>query len=484
MDVNFSPNLFISVEELNRFKSSIVENGWKRFAKNLVSKFGIAVNENNTNFIPIVNSTAEDTLTIQPGIAFDSDMNIIVLDSAVNVSLPHGELSNNEKYWLVLRHAITHNEVGTVSVNQYGALTGVDTKFTEVLRGQPDFPTKIRLDSAVNTGEYEVVEVSSDTSAVIAGSFTNESGKKYSVVGTFTPGFIPNEDNCQIYSYDSCEIEILKSVEQPEIRDGLDFILASVEYMNNMNNGYDMMLNDYRANYLLNFSFEKYGYVENKELAEDQLVSLISENVVSVNEKGVTIELLLEHGFSVTNFSIEVTASGYRLVINNGENNIVKVDTTLQNRTPLPDHLFKGWWILNLENMQYCEIADSQDNKLTITKINSMAVTGSTNIVLIPPFNEIEYSVLVSNNVSSPTTPYVIRCSLENIKNRLLIPISWNDVSGYSDDVTLTIKYRIIGFSINKYPFYLLNTANYTDHDGVVKSCSGTISVNITDLRQ
>ena len=169
MDVKFSENLFISVEELNRLKSSIVENGWKRFAKNLVSKFGIAVNENNTNFIPIVNSMARDTLTIQPGIAFDSDMNIIVLDSAVDVSLPHGQLANNEKYWLVLRHAITHNEVGTVSINQSGALTGVGTKFKEVLRGQPDFPTKIRLDSAVNTGEYEVVEVSSDTSAIIAG---------------------------------------------------------------------------------------------------------------------------------------------------------------------------------------------------------------------------------------------------------------------------------------------------------------------------
>ena len=445
------------------------------------------VEKNNTNFIPIVSSNPE-TITIQPGIAFDSDMNIIVLDSEIDVSVSREQLENGLKYWLVLRHAVTHNEVGTVNITQDGALTGTETKFTEVLRGQPDFPTKIKFDSAVNTDEYEVVEVLSDTSAIIAGSFTQESDKKYSVIGTFTPGFIPNEENRQIYSYDSCEIELIMSADKPEVKSevnsGNEFILASVEYINNMNNGYDMILNDCRVDYLLDFSFNDEEVGENKELTKDQLVSLISENVVSVNEKGVTIELLLEHGFSVTNFSVEVTASGYRLVINSGENNIVKVDTTLPDRIPLPDHLFKGWWILNLENMQYCEITDSQDNKLTITKINSMAVTGSTNIVLIPPFNEIEYSVLVSNNVSSPTTPYVIRCSLENIKNRLLIPIRWNDVSGYSDDVTLTIKYRIIGFSSNKYPFYLLNTANYTDHDGVIKSCSGTISVNITDLRQ
>lgn len=477
MDVKFSENLFISVEELNRLKGSIVENGWKRFAKNLVSKFGIAVNENNTNFIPIVNSTAVDTLTIQPGIAFDSDINIIVLDSAVDVSLPHGQLENNEKYWLVLRHAITHNEVGTVSVTQSGALTGVGTKFKEVLRGQPDFPTKVRLDSAVNTGEYEVVEVSSDTSAIIAGSFTNESGKKYSVVGTFTPGFIPNEDNRQIYSYDSCEIEILRSVEQPEIRDGLDFILASVEYVNNMNNGYDMILNDYRVNYLLNFSFEKDDYVENKELAEDQIVSLVKESVVNLDEKGVTIELLMEHGFSVTDFTVKATTSGYKFTINSGTSNFITTASTL------PDHLFKGWWILNRSNMQYCEITDSINKVLSITKINSLAVTGTTDIVLIPPFNEIEYSVLVSNNVSAPSSPYVVRCSLENIQNRLMIPIRWNNGVNYSNVVTLTLKYRIIGFSRDKYPMYLFNTANYLDHDGNIKSCSGSISIDITGLK-
>lgn len=477
MDVKFSENLFISVEELNRLKSSIVENGWKRFAKNLVSKFGIAVNENNTNFIPIVNSMARDALTIQPGIAFDSDMNIIVLDSAVDISLPHGQLANNEKYWLVLRHAITHNEVGTVSVNQSGALTGVGTKFKEVLRGQPDFPTKVRLDSVVNTGEYEVVEVSSDTSAIIAGSFTNESGKKYSVIGTFTPGFIPNEDNRQIYSYDSCEIEILRSVEQPEIRDGLDFILASVEYVDNMNNGYDTILNDYRVNYLLNFSFEKDDYVENKELAEDQIVSLVKESVVNLDEKGVTIELLMEHGFSVTDFTVEATTSGYKFTINSGTSNFITTASTL------PDHLFKGWWILNRSNMQYCEITDSINKVLSITKINSLAVTGTTDIVLIPPFNEIEYSVIVSNNVSAPLSPYVVRCSLENIQNRLMIPIRWNNGVNYSDVVTLTLKYRIIGFSRDKYPMYLFNTANYLDHDGNIKSCSGSISIDITGLK-
>lgn len=480
MDVKFSENLFISVEELNRLKSSIGENGWKRFAKNLISKFGIAVNENNTNFIPINISTPEtpDLFSIQKGIAFDADMNAIVLDESVNVSLPSDTiLGSGYKYWLVLRHAITHNEVGTVSVNETGALTGIGTKFTEVLRGQPDFPTKVKLDSAVNTGEYEVVEVSSDTSAILAGSFTNESNKKYSVVGTFTPGFIPNEDNRQIYSYDSCEIEVIMSATQPEIRDGYEFILASVEYIANMDNSYDTILNDYRVDYLLNFSFDDEEVVENKELTNDAIVSLVRESVVGLDEKGILVELLMEHGFSVTDFTVEATASGYKFTINSGSSNYINTNSDL------PDHMFRGWCILNRANMQYCEITDSINKVLSITKINSLAVTGTTDIVLIPPFNEIEYSVLVSNNVSEPTKPYIVRCSLENIQNRLLIPIYWNDVSGYDDSVTLTLKYRIIGFSRDKYPFYKFNTANYIDHDGNIKSCAGTISINVTNLK-
>ena len=64
-----------------------------------------------------------------------------------------------------------------------------------------------------------------------------------------------------------------------------------------------------------------------------------------------------------------------------------------------------------------------------------------------------------------------------------MIPIRWNNGVNYSDVVTLILKYRIIGFSRDKYPMYLFNTANYLDHDGNIKSCSGSISINITSLK-
>ena len=77
MDIKFSNNLFLSVAELNKFKQSFGEKGWKVFAKNLVKQFGIAQTDNNTQFLPTPSGESE-VITIRPGIAFDSDMNIIV----------------------------------------------------------------------------------------------------------------------------------------------------------------------------------------------------------------------------------------------------------------------------------------------------------------------------------------------------------------------------------------------------------------------
>ena len=50
MDVNFSENLFLEVKELNRFKKSIVDNGYKRLFQNLIKRYGIAQNADNAFF--------------------------------------------------------------------------------------------------------------------------------------------------------------------------------------------------------------------------------------------------------------------------------------------------------------------------------------------------------------------------------------------------------------------------------------------------
>ena len=107
MDVKFSNNLFLAVAELNKFKQSLGENGWKMFAKNLVKQFGIAQNTGNTMFLPVPKSGVSEVVTIQPGVAFDSDMNAIVLENSIDVSVPAAQLTGDLKYWLIWNFKIT-----------------------------------------------------------------------------------------------------------------------------------------------------------------------------------------------------------------------------------------------------------------------------------------------------------------------------------------------------------------------------------------
>ena len=472
MEVRISNNLFLGVAELNRLKKSLGEEGWKRFIRNFIRKYGIIRNNDNTNFLPIKKSGVDEVLTIQPGIAFDADMNAIIIDTPIDISLPSSMLSGDNKYWIVIRYGSTHNEVGTVSVNSTGALTGTGTKFLEVLRGQPDFPTKVKFDSQVNLGTYEVISVASDNSAIIAGSFTQESDLKYSVVGTFTPGFIPNPEDAQIYEYDSYEISVVTATAMPmSVPVGYDFVICAVSYIKGV-----MNIEDYRLMFMLNEPYELSD--ENMiALSVNPLVTLVNENVVDVNEKGIMVELLMEHGFAITSFDLLATTAGYTFTINQGGCNYIDTSSTI------PNGIFKGWWILNRNNMKYCEVSDSVNNVLYITDIVPEAVQDAANIVLIPPFNEIEYRVAVSNNVTIPSEPYYVRCSAENIKNRIMIPIFWKSVknSVYANTITLTLSYRMIGFGKDKYPF---NQATYTDHEGTVLSiASSSIQINVTELK-
>ena len=462
MDVKFSNNLFLAVAELNKFKQSLGENGWKMFAKNLVKQFGIAQNEGNTMFLPISNSGVSEVVTIQPGIAFDSNMNIIVLENPVDINLPASQLTGDLKYWLILRHSTNHYERGTVNISTEGALTGNGTDFLSVLRGQPDFPTKVRLESNVNIGDYEVVNISSSTSALLAGNFTAESNLKYSVVGTFTPGFIPDEENSLIYEYDSYEIEVRLSTEIPTLNEGNEFLICSVNYVNTA-----MDLRDYRVKYMLNNPYVQ-TLDSMKELSKDKIVSLVSSSIVSLNDKGIILELQLQHGFRVLNFETNILSSGYAIDITNGFCNYI--DTT----SILPSGLFKGWYLLNKDTLSYSVITDSSDKRLFVTELNPDSVSG-TDIVIVPPFKEIEYQITVSNNVPSSGFPYIFKFDIENINNKVLIPILFpRENANYSDNISISMKYRMIGYGVDKYQLFDFAIAGFDDYDGIRKPISNS----------
>ena len=472
MEVKFSDNLFLAVAELNKMKQSLGEKGWKVFAKNLVSQFGIAQNEGNTMFLPIRKSGTNEVITIQPGVAFDSNMNIIQMDNSIDISVPAAQLTGDMKYWLILRHATNHYEEGTVNVSSDGALSGNGTDFLSVLRGQPDFPTKVRLESTVNTGDYEVVVVSSATSAIISGSFMPENNLKYSVIGTFTPGFIPSEENALIYEYDGYEIEVRISAEEPTLDAGNEFLICAVDYVNAT-----MRIQDSRIYYMLNNP-----YVQTTDamtaVSKDLIVSLTQASIVGLNDKGIMMELQFQHGFRILGFETNVLASGYVIDITSGGSNYISADETI------PNSLFKGWYLLNLDTMAYSVITDSQNHRLFITELNPDSTSG-TNLVLVPPFKEIEYQVTLASNTPSAGVPYVFKFGIENINNKVLIPVLFkNDNSGYLDEVTVSMKYRMVGSGTDKYRLYDLASVGYDDYDGVRRSVvNSSFVIHITEMQ-
>ena len=171
-----SENLFLEVNELNRLVKFIEDDGWKRAFKAIVCKYGIVKNVENNYFKPI--KKTNEVLTINSGLAFDSDMNAIVSSNATDIVIQN----NGVKKWVVIQRSITNEELGTVSVTSNGIVSGVGTEFTKVLRGGHNFPTKMKLVSNQNVGTYEVVSVISNTQAIISGSLAAESNVKYKVI--------------------------------------------------------------------------------------------------------------------------------------------------------------------------------------------------------------------------------------------------------------------------------------------------------------
>ena len=176
--LKFSSNLFLEVNELQRFNKFLEEDGWKRAMKAISKNFGIVENASNSYFKVTARSGSNSVIVINAGIAFDSNMDAIVMTDDLELSV--GNTGSNR--WVILSRAVTNEEQGTVNINSDGSLSGIGTEFTKVLRGQPNFPVKVKFNSTSNNGEYEVVSVTSDTSALLSGSFVNQSNIKYSVV--------------------------------------------------------------------------------------------------------------------------------------------------------------------------------------------------------------------------------------------------------------------------------------------------------------
>lgn len=469
--LKFSSNLFLEVNELQRFNKFLEEDGWKRAMKAISKNFGIVENASNSYFKVTPRAGSNSVIVINAGIAFDSNMDAIVMTDDLELSV--GNTGSNR--WVILSRAVTTEEQGTVSINSDGSLSGIGTEFTKVLRGQPNFPVKVKFNSTSNNGEYEVVSVTSDTSALLSGSFVNQSNIKYSVVGTFTPGFQPTEDNKMIYEYDSYNIEVVDSEDRPAVSEN-EFILAMISF----DASGSMNVSDERIRYMFN---NPYTQSDESDNSTDPLVSLLSTGVVggihAVGSAAAEFELIMEHGYTVTRHELLTTSTSNTFNIISGQSNFLGTGN-------IPDGMFRGWLLVNRANMKYALIDDNSNKSLYISNLDTSIILDSGNdFIIVPNCNEIEYEVTVSNNVDRPNLPFYFRSSIWNLYTRAKVYAFYpnNDVENFDNQVTITIKYRLMDNSGNQQPFSNLAIAQFENVNGQTETLSeSSFVVDLTTI--
>ncbi len=229
-EIKYSPDLFMGTHELNRMKKFFDDDGFRLFLLKSSKSFGIVRAPNDPNFASykVTAGLVAGNIRIQgESFAINSLGQVIYYNEpAAEITLP----ADSKWYAMKIAYKTSTKEVGTVSIGANGALTGTGTEFTNLLRGQPDFPSKIAfLNSVGNLVNYTVVEVINDTSALLAGTFVPEVNLEYAVVGTFTAGSTPSVANQQIFRYDSCLITMVDESVAPV--DGFgNIIKATDEY--------------------------------------------------------------------------------------------------------------------------------------------------------------------------------------------------------------------------------------------------------------
>lgn len=469
--LKFSSNLFLEVNELQRFNKFLEEDGWKRAMKAISKNFGIVENASNSYFKVTARSGSNSVIVINAGIAFDSNMDAIVMTDDLELSV--GNTGSNR--WVILSRAVTNEEQGTVNINSDGSLSGIGTEFTKVLRGQPNFPVKVKFNSTSNNGEYEVVSVTSDTSALLSGSFVNQSNIKYSVVGTFTPGFQPTENNKMIYEYDSYNIEVVDSEDRPAVSED-EFILAMISF----DASGSMNVSDERIRYMFN---NPYTQSDESDNSTDPLVSLLSTGVVggihAVGSAAAEFELIMEHGYTVTRHELLTTSTSNTFNIISGQSNFLGTGN-------IPDGMFRGWLLVNRANMKYALIDDNSNKSLYISNLDTSIILDSGNdFIIVPNCNEIEYEVTVSNNVDRPNIPFYFRSSIWNLYTRAKVHAFYpsNDIENFDNQVTITIKYRLMDNSGNQQPFSNLAIAQFENVNGQTETLSeSSFVVDLTTI--
>ena len=413
--LKLSPNLFLEVAELENFRRLMVDEGYKAALQSLVKNFGIASNS-ESNAFEVTATGEENTISIAPGTAWNKDFDRIISREAVTAQA----IQSDTKTWVILSRAVTNYEAGTVSVTTDGTLTGVGTEFTKVLRGGDNFPNAVKfIDSTKNILNYEVINVVSDTSAVIAVPAAAESNMRYGVIGAFTPGFVPSNANELIYEYDSFQIRMVQSDNAPDIQEGYEFIIAQLNWESG-----EMSIVDMRNSCTFNAD-----PTEEIIAATTNIVS-----VLNIDCYGDMLRIAVENGYTVTGFKIRASALQFRIL--EGKNNVL--GPVSGNSGSIPSSAFAGWTLFNRATGKGVRIVDNANTLLTLASWSGdLSLGEGDDFVIVPAVADIEYQLTAAGATTWEGVRSTARFPVTDVQTNIFVPLK-------SGQTTLTLRYRDI----------------------------------------
>ena len=452
--LHFSENLFIDNLELRKFNEFVFEKGWQEMIKNNAGSFGVIKNEKLDPAFSDFEITQGSPLDGEPTIVVNKGIAVSYNETTKNITTIRNTFTEPIKfpqdgkwYWVKIAPEVNTKETGVISVDTEGNLVGNGTLFTEVLRGQPNFPSKIRfyrldktdnlniLPSALNSLEYDVLQVIDDTNAILQGDFANETDLYYEVVGTFTPGYIVPDGDKGIFRYDGCEISIVEesSVNGEPLKPfhsiDEEFFIYRVKYESNQ-----MLIQDFRNElFKLKAEFD-IEFIKNDPIPNIGVLSSSYENANTTQTKS---RVKVEWGFRSTSYDVFVNEE--KITILNGKGGKFKTTNDFTNED------FNGYRLYVIDTVKNNFDDDYYSSFEKFFKINSSQKNGTSIDLLMDNFSPLDFlpqdyssSENYKNKDKVRTTLGHHRLLLDTATGLNPVQATWNNGTIYSVNQLVT----------------------------------------------
>lgn len=456
-NIKISSNLFLGRPELLKLQQFNQEDGYIRGLLNNSESFGLIKLQRDTTFRNAKVSSDSDiniggvtfkTIKINDISGFDKNGHFLTSDLLSQIPIPGstiGSASSNQWFWIRISHRYSHEEKGLWNLSADGVLTSTAGEITKILRGQPNFPSRIRFTKdtqkygpLINTGDYDVLEITDDSNCILNGvAFEQEDNLKLNVVGTFTYGASIDPANKLIFNYDSVFVELIAETSNntaPTVgfEAGRTFYLARVKVSGNA-----LLIQDKRQDF-----WETKG-------------SFALNDVEKSNNPLIGIESIkFDHPFTTRNHNLVEIAWAFRssawsintetntLTLSAGQGGLFKTINDFQ------DGDFDGWRVYT-DNGLYSRISSSVrqgnaiDLQLDTLNIDSYSPDGGSSfydstVVVTPNAEAIEIILEPDAEANISTQTFKYEFEINEVTGKCPV-LAYNDPNSF---YRLSYRYR------------------------------------------